>query len=145
MAELLVRAKAHWMDDLTQKDVDKMSVEEKQSYEARSQIGDIVVVRPDGWPWGKCECLPDFIVVKVPDLAIEDAQKYEESLMDNSNEEKPKMIRFRKNALAKTDVLLAVDAKTDSVQFTKSVVIGKIAVKTGLASEVSSPKAEEIK
>jgi hypothetical protein len=41
MAELLIRAKGHWMDKLTQEEVDKMSVSERQSYEARSQIGDI--------------------------------------------------------------------------------------------------------
>lgn len=80
MAELLVRAQAHWMDSLKQEDIDKMTPEQKQSYEARSQVGDIIVVRPDGWQWGKCECLPDYVVIKRPDLKIEDAKVYEEQL-----------------------------------------------------------------
>jgi hypothetical protein len=31
-------------------------------------IGDFVVIMPDGWSWGSGECLPDFVIVKVPGL-----------------------------------------------------------------------------
>ena len=42
--------------------------------------GDIVIVRDDGWKWGKKECLPLYIVVKLPGVKEEDAKKYEEPL-----------------------------------------------------------------
>ena len=80
-AELLVKAKKHYMDDFKQTQIDKMTASEKQSYEARSQIGDIIVVRPDGWKWGKEECLPNFVVIKMPDVTMEEAKKYEEQIM----------------------------------------------------------------
>ena len=101
MAELLVRAKPHWMDSLSQTDVDKMSAEEKQSYSSRSQIGDIIVVRPDGWQWGKEECLPNFVVIKLPDLNIEDAKKYEESLIDATDPQNTIILKHRKYQIPK--------------------------------------------
>lgn len=82
MAELLVRAKPHWMDDLKPGEVNKLSPQDLQSYNARTQIGDIIVVRPDGWEWGREECLPNFIVVKLPTISIDTVKKYEETLMN---------------------------------------------------------------
>ena len=38
--------------------------------------GDVVVVMPDGWKWGKEERPPKFGVIRVPDLTLEYAQKY---------------------------------------------------------------------
>lgn len=63
MAEFLVRAQA-------------------SKNEKASQVGDIIVVRPDGHEWGKCECLPEYIVVKVPDIKVEDVKKFEERLIE---------------------------------------------------------------
>jgi hypothetical protein len=80
MAELLVRAQSHRLDKLPQEEVDKMPVGVRRSYDARSQIGDIIVVRPDGWQWGRCECLPEYVVIKIPSMSVEDAKKYEEQL-----------------------------------------------------------------
>lgn len=100
-AELLVRAKPHWMDNFLQADIDKMSIRERQSYEARSQEGDIIVVRPDGWVWGKEECLPNFVIIKIPDLKIEDAMKYQESLMDGINYQNPVLLKQRKYQIPK--------------------------------------------
>lgn len=82
MAELLVKAKAHWMDSLPQSEIDKMDEDKLRSFNGRSQIGDVIVVKPDGWKWGKEECLPNFVVVKIPDLKIEDAEKYQESIYE---------------------------------------------------------------
>jgi hypothetical protein len=127
MAELLIRAKKHWMDDLKQEEIDKMTKEQKQSYDARSQIGDIIVVRPDGWNWGKEECLPNFVVVKVPQMTDEEAKKYEESLM--SLDKEPILLKHRKYTIDKTVV---DDVKTtigSSAEFTKSVVLTKITEK----------------
>ena len=110
MAELLVRAKKHWQDDWDQKKVDSLTEEEKASYDARSQIGDVIVVRPDGWKWGKCECLPEYLVVKVPDK-IDDAKRYEEPLVeevtstiDGKEVKGQRMLRTRKYSIPKTEV-----------------------------------------
>src|SRR3989304_2182227 len=81
MAELLVRAKGHWKDSFTQVQIDALSIKDKEQFDARSQIGDIIVVRPDGWEWGNKECLPDYIVIKIPSLSVEEAKKFEEVLM----------------------------------------------------------------
>lgn len=109
MAELLIRATGHWMDKLSKEEVDKMDESQKQSYEARSQKGDIIVVRPDGWKWGKLECLPDFIVTKVKGTEAE-WKHLEQSL----TEEKPDpvddkktiqvMLKHRKNAISTASV-----------------------------------------
>ena len=106
MAELLVRAKAHWMDNWKADDVDKLSVDEKRSYEARSRIGDIIVVRPDGWKWGREECLPNFIVVKVPDREA-DVKHYENSLTETrmvDDKEEEVMLRVRKHYVSEKEV-----------------------------------------
>ena len=81
MAELLVRAKGHWRDSTTQQEIDAMTPEQLKNFNSRSQIGDIIVVREDGWTWGKEECLPRFIVVKITNLSYDDAKHLEESLM----------------------------------------------------------------
>ena len=96
MAELLLKAKPHWMDALTAGEVEKLSPEARAGYEARSQIGDIIVVRPDGWRWGREECLPNFIVVKAPSFSFEQARRYEESLQDLTNIENPVLLKTRK-------------------------------------------------
>lgn len=131
--ELLVRAKPHWMDSLTQKDVDVMSTEQKQSYESRSQIGDVVVVRPDGWLWGNEECLPNFIIVKVPDMPYEEAKKYEESLneqfIDDKGETQSRMLKVRKYQIPLVDVEEA-KSKNGILNRTKAEKIKNIKEKT---------------
>lgn len=121
-AELLVKAKPHWMDDLKQSDIDKMSEGDKQSYEARSQIGDVIVVKPDGWNWGKEECLPNFIVIKIPDLKYEDAKNYEQSLTEEYVDPETQMIETRMLKCRKYQIPTAVidDAK-QSVSTTVSI------------------------
>jgi len=96
MAELLVRAKSHWMDSFTQAQIDSLDESKKASRNARTQIGDIICVRPDGWTWGKEECLPTFIVARLPQYSVEDAKHFEEVLMDNTDPEHPVMLKRRK-------------------------------------------------
>jgi hypothetical protein len=83
MAELLVKAKAHWMDSFPQATIDAMTPAERRGFESRSRIGDIIVVRPDGWVWGSEECLPNFVVVKVPGVSVEDVKHYEDVLQQD--------------------------------------------------------------
>ena len=88
MAELLIHVKtvnapegcAHWMDNFTQSKIDSLSDVDKRSRNARSQLGDIVVVKPDGWVWGREECLPNYLVVKLPQLTVEQVEHFTQSL-----------------------------------------------------------------
>ena len=94
MAEFLVRAKGHFLDALKQNEVNALSDEQRAVYDARSQIGDIIVIRPDGWTWGSGESLPDFIVVKCNQILYEDIKDKELPLW--SNDAIPKMLKRRK-------------------------------------------------
>jgi len=131
-AELLVKAKKHYMDDFTQEQVDKMTVEQRQSYEARSQIGDVIVVRPDGWKWGKEECLPNFVVIKMPDVTMEEAKKYEEQMQDTKEVTREMtMLKSEYNTLVKDGKLtekataMMSLAKVPTITATKSVETAK--------------------
>lgn len=82
MAELLIRASGHWLDSKTPEEVNAMSERDRDGYNARTQIGDIICVRPDGWEWGKEECLPTFIVVRLPQYNVDDAKHFEYTLAE---------------------------------------------------------------
>ncbi len=58
--------------------------------------GDIVVVKLDGWQWGKLEGPPKFVIVKIPGMTVEEAQKYIESEKDTSDPENPVVLTRRK-------------------------------------------------
>lgn len=135
-AELLVKAKPHWLDGLSQIEIDKLIADEKiirEGYDARSQIGDIIVVKPDGWKWGKEECLPNFVVIKIPDLKYEDAKKYEESLLDITNIQNPKILKHRKYQIPKVVIDNAKQLSQTIIDINKQqkdVFITNIALKT---------------
>ena len=93
MAEFLVKASGHWMDDYTQDQINALSPSDLIAFNARVQSGDIIVVRDDGWEWGARECPPDFIVIQCPDIALEDAQQYEGALYDNTDLEHPVLLK----------------------------------------------------
>lgn len=95
-AEFLVRAKGHWKDEWTQQQVNALSTQDRKTYEARSQREDIVVVRPDGWQWGSKECLPDFVVIKVPGMTMAAASQYEGPLILDGRLKKAKKWHVRK-------------------------------------------------
>lgn len=61
--EALVRATGHYRD---KESTVGFTQDQLDEWNARSQKGDIVAINPDGWRWGRLECLPDFIVVKIP-------------------------------------------------------------------------------
>jgi len=96
MAELLIRASKHWLDDHTQEQVDAMPQNEKESYNARTQIGDIIIVKPDGWEWGKEECLPTFLVIKLPQVDVATVEHFTQTLTDRTNQDLPKLLKRRK-------------------------------------------------
>jgi len=68
MAEFLIKAEGNkWMEALAKESWSTKNLTQEQ-FDARSEIGDIVVVRDDGHPWGKCECPPQYVVIKVPKM-----------------------------------------------------------------------------
>jgi hypothetical protein len=103
MAELLIKARDPW-----------------QITDNGTRKGDIIVVRPDGWEWGKEECLPRFIVVKTKET-YEEAKKYEESLtkeIDRYDEEKKETVKEQevvKHRKYNIDIS-AVDTISDEVK-----------------------------
>lgn len=68
MALLLIKNSPHWMDKLTESEVQARADKDPgfmDSYNARYQKGDVVEVREDNAPFGKKEQLPNFLVIKV--------------------------------------------------------------------------------
>jgi hypothetical protein len=66
MAEILIKAtSANWMDDTSKWTAKKVT---QEMYDKRSLKGDIFIVRDNKHPWGKCECPPQYVVIKVPNL-----------------------------------------------------------------------------
>ena len=39
-------------------------------------IGDVIIAKPNGWRWGKKECLPSYYIIKIPDLSVKEAESY---------------------------------------------------------------------
>lgn len=72
----------------------------------RGEVGGIVAVRPDGHQWGKKECYPDFVVIKVPTLTYKDAQKYEGALWDITVSTAPVLKNKYRYWVTKTPALL---------------------------------------
>lgn len=117
MAELLVKVSGHWMDDFTQEQISSLSPSELNQFNARIQSGDIVIVRDDGWEWGGRECLPDFIVVRVSDMSVEDAKVFEQSLLDLSDPNNPTILKERQYALSPD----FIDSVTGGTSLSKSM------------------------
>ena len=83
MAQLLVRTKNHWLDEVPKLIQLTWSQAEIDKYNRRSIRGDIIVVKDDDHIWGRREGLPDYVVVKISGLKVVDAKKFEDSLIIN--------------------------------------------------------------
>jgi len=83
MAEFLIKAtSANWMDDTSKWAVKGVT---QEMYDKRSLKGDIFIVRDNKHPWGKCECPPQYVVVKIPDLDwVKAKQILENCLMEDT-------------------------------------------------------------
>ena len=55
---------------------------EDSKFEKGAKKGDIIIVKPDGWVWGKEESPPRYVVFKLPEMTYEEAKKYEEATDD---------------------------------------------------------------
>jgi hypothetical protein len=86
-------------------------------FEKGAKKGDVIAVRPDGWSWGKEECLPRYIVIKLTGIDVETSKKYEEPLteqvekvMDGKTTTTSEIVRLRKYNIGSSIV--------DSIKFT---------------------------
>jgi hypothetical protein len=109
MAQLLIKAQEPWNNDSPTAPTN------------RSRLGDIIVVRGDDHVWGREECLPRFIVVKLPNISEADAKHYEQSLMiqDGLDEQgQPKMImaKVRKYQVPPATVQTHIDSSESVVE-----------------------------
>ena len=121
MAELLIQAKSHWMDNFTQEQIDALDDGRKKSRNARIQLGDIVVVKPDGWTWGREECLPNYLVVKLPQLTVEQVEHFTQSLLGGPNAEGERQIlRKRKYQIPSQWVQPYITEGTSVIEITLS-------------------------
>lgn len=94
--EALIQAKPHWKDSWDNQKVNSLTAQEKQQYDSRIEIGDIVVIKPNGWEWGREETLPNYYIVKVPNVTVEQAQYAVESLTDTTDPDNPVMLKKRR-------------------------------------------------
>lgn len=91
--EALVRATGHYRDNIS---TAGFTTEEWYEWNARSQKGDIIAVRPDGWKWQRLECLPDYVVVKIPAVPhSETIEHYCDTLEDPTTKKLLKRRKFR--------------------------------------------------
>jgi len=137
-AEFLVHATGHWMDEWPESKVNSLNEDELSMYKSRFREGDICMVRPDGWKWGKQEGLPKFIVVKVPDMSVEEAKVYEKSLYDTTD--KP-ALRQSKYSFDEDEVNTAKSANLKAIVINKSAFDFYRIEKTGDSKEVRQPKS----
>ena len=75
MAEFLVQNKRHWMDEVDRSKWDYFQLEKHMR---RNIKGNPIVVKPNGWRWGKAECPPNYVVIKVPEISLLEAELYTE-------------------------------------------------------------------
>ena len=117
MAEFLIKAEGNkWMEALAKESWTTKKLTQEQ-FDARSEIGDIVVVRSDGYPWGKCECPPQYVVIKVPKMDWEKAKAvlekglYETRIIDSREVEQQVLRKKHLYQVPSTLVDLAVKEK----------------------------------
>jgi hypothetical protein len=100
--------------------------------------GDIIVVRGDEWVWGTEECLPNYVVVKLPGVPVSEASKYEEPLTEEVQVERAgkmetesKVVRARKHSVPVADVDALITARSSvKAVLSKDVSAYPIATKT---------------
>jgi len=92
--------------------------------------GDIVDIRPDGWPWGAEERLPLFVLVKIPGLSVSNVIHYAGAYPD---------VARRLYKIRVDDVPLAIRnilRDTGVVTLTRAQVIGYVRNKLTNVDEV---------
>jgi hypothetical protein len=137
MAEFLIHAKeSHWLDEYP-KEIEK----NKDAYTSRIQLGDIVVVRADSWEWGRCECLPDYLIVKVPGIDVdhlyETALYTKEVVVVNSKETED--VKIEKQRRFGFDVE-TIKATIDEIVNTKDIIDSVVEIDAEVFTNVLTTK-----
>lgn len=134
MAEFLIKAQPHWLDKYTEEEALKLFPHvTSESYRSHTTKGDIICVRPDGWKWGRCECLPEYIVVTIPGLAVDRAyegQLFSQILSKRGDEWVPKLLKVRKFNVPTLVINTLVSLKQSVVTQTKAQIIDTLEEKT---------------
>ena len=83
--EILVKAQPFWQRG---KEIPTVTLQDSISYLRdmwhQTHRGEIIVIKPDGWGWGRKERPPEYIVVKVPGVTVAQAIKYTQGLIDST-------------------------------------------------------------
>lgn len=97
------------------------------------EAGDIITVKPDGWKWGDKECLPAFMVVKVPNLDEKQVKIYEEPLYTASiePEKPPEVTKVRKYNIPLSFMKSEMDTGKSELITQKTVLDAALVAKTG--------------
>ena len=97
MAEFLVQTADNWMDALSKAEIDEYKKKYtyfQQKYDMRSQPGDIVEIREDGF-WDKRGHDKSFYcVIKIPGLSLSAAKEYSGPAKDQLKTDITKKFRF---------------------------------------------------
>ena len=100
MAELLVKA------------MDSTHADSVKDMRGCYKTGMPVVVMEDGHIWGGEECLPRFVVIKIPTISVDVVKKYiEPEYQGVDNQGRPEMYRRRKWNISWVDLPSAVKTK----------------------------------
>ena len=130
MAEFLLYNKDHWMDALSQADINEHIAKNKhfqQKYDSRYQKGDVVEVRPDGyWTDGTRKGFGSnsFALLTIPGMSLEDAKKYTEPEEIIENEIRT-TVKRRKYQIDLAQVSLSVDKKAQVADVASAHMIDK--------------------
>lgn len=87
--------------------------------------GHVIAVMEDGHKWGKEECLPKFHIIKLPDVKVEEVQKYMESKHDLFDKER-RQIEIRKYKIDLSEVDIAAKSAREKDVITEKEGITKI-------------------
>lgn len=126
--ELLVKAEPNWMEALPENQKARWTKEQRDNYDARSVVGDVIVARPLGWTWGREENLPRFVIIRVTGMDITEAKKFEDRLEDDvlgPDEKVPRLLKKRKWQVP-TDIVDAAIANGGKLTVTRPDLNTKI-------------------
>ncbi len=109
--DLLVKAEANYKENALASERSRWSDEDKEKFEQRSTVGDIVAVRPTGWEWGAEERPPKYVVITITGLTYQEALYLQTPLEDESpGQIVSKLIKIRKYSVPPGLVTQALNA-----------------------------------
>ena len=83
--EILVKAQPFWQRSEA---IPEGTLQDSISYLRdmwhQTHRGEIIVIKPNGWMWGRKERPPEYIIVKVPGVTVAQAIKYTQGLIDST-------------------------------------------------------------